>query len=85
MFLEARLGDLFHDLTEPAHATTTRALTLFPLVVRMRGLIATGSGAPFTYPAFKRLVDGAVLAEGPAPRRVLNTSHHDKASLKCCG
>lgn len=81
VFLEARLGDLFDDLAEPAHATTTQALTLFPLVDRLRGLIATGSGELFTNPVLKRFVDDAALAEGAAPRRVLNTSHHDKASL----
>ncbi|MFG1294060.1 AAA family ATPase [Xanthobacter versatilis] len=81
VFLEARLGDLFDDLAEPAHATTTRALTLFPLVDRLRGLIATGSGELYTNPVLKRFVDDPALAEGAAPRRVLNTSHHDKASL----
>lgn len=81
VFLEARLGDLFDDLGEPAHATTTRALTLFPLVDRLRGLITAGSGELFTNPVLKRFVGDAALAEGAAPRRVLNTSHHDKASL----
>lgn len=81
VFLEARLGDLFDDLVEPAHATATRALTLFPLVDRLRGLIANGSGELFTNPVLKRFVDDPGLAEGAAARRVLNTSHHDKASL----
>ena len=81
VFLEARLGDLFDDLAEPAHATATRALTLFPLVDRLRGLISNGSGELFTNPVLKRFVDDPGLAEGAAPRRVLNTSHHDKASL----
>lgn len=81
VFLEARLGDLFDDLVEPAHATATRALTLFPLVDRLRGLINSGSGELFTNPVLKRFVDDPGLAEGAAPRQVLNTSHHDKASL----
>ena len=81
VFLEARLGDLFDDLAEPAHATATRALTLFPLVDRLRGLITNGSGELFANPVLKRFVDDPGLAEGAAPRRVLNTSHHDKASL----
>lgn len=81
VFLEARLGDLFDDLVEPAHATTTRALTLFPLVDRLRGLISSGSGELFTNPVLKRFVDDPGLAEGAETRRVLNTSHHDKASL----
>ena len=81
VFLEARLGDLFDDLVEPAHATATRALTLFPLVDRLRGLITSGSGELFTNPVLKRFVDDPGLAEGAASRQVLNTSHHDKASL----
>ena len=81
VFLEARLGDLFDDLAEPAHATTTRALTLFPLVDRLRGLITSGSGELFSNPVLKRFVDDAALVEGAAARRVINTSHHDKASL----
>lgn len=81
VFLEARLGDLFDDLVEPAHATTTRTLTLFPLVDRLRGLITNGSGELFTNPVLKRFVDDPGLAESAAARRVLNTSHHDKASL----
>ncbi|MCP3054999.1 ATP-binding protein [Aurantimonas marianensis] len=81
VFLEARLGDLFDDLAEPAHATATRLLTLFPLVDRLRGLITNGSGELFTNPVLKRFVDDPGLAEGAAPRQVLNTSHHDKASL----
>jgi hypothetical protein len=81
VFLEARLGDLFDDLAEPAHAATTRALTLFPLVDRLRGLITNGSGELFANPILKRFVDDVALVEGAATRRVLNTSHHDKASL----
>lgn len=81
VFLEARLGDLFDDLVEPAHATATRALTLFPLVDRLRGLINSGSSELFTNPVLKRFVDDPALAEGAAARQVLNTSHHDKASL----
>jgi hypothetical protein len=81
VFLEARLGDLFDDLAEPAHATTTRAMPLFPLIDRLRGLIANGSGVLFTNPVLKRFADDPALVEGAATRRVLNTSHHDKASL----
>ena len=81
VFIEARLGDLFDDLTEPAHATSTQALTLFPLLDRLRGLITNGSGELFTNPVLKRFVNDAGLAEGASPRRVLNTSHHDKASI----
>ncbi|MEL6226880.1 MAG: hypothetical protein AAFR01_07660, partial [Pseudomonadota bacterium] len=81
VFLEARLGDLFDDLPEPAHAAATRALTLFPLVDRLRGLINNGTGELFSNPVLKRFVDDPGLVDGAAPRQVLNTSHHDKASL----
>lgn len=81
VFIEARLGDLFDDLAEPAHATSTQALTLFPLLDRLRALIANGGGELFTNPVLKRFVDDPGLAEGASSRRVLNTSHHDKASI----
>lgn len=81
VFIEGRLSDLFDDLAEPAHAATTQALTLFPLVDKLRALIANGTGELFTNPVLKRFVDDPALAEGAAARRVLNTSHHDKASL----
>ena len=77
-----KLGDLFDDLAEPAHATSTQALTLFPLLDRLRALIATGSGELFNNPVLKRFVDDAGLADGAAPRRILNKAHHqDRASI----
>ena len=81
VFIEARLGDLFDDLAEPAHATSTQALTLFPLLDRLRALIANGGGELFTNPVLKRFVDDPGLTEGASPRRVLNASHHDRASI----
>lgn len=81
VFIEARLGDLFDDLAEPAHAISTQAPTLFSLLDRLRAMIANGSGELFTNPVLKRFVDDPGLAEGASPRRVLNTSHHDKASI----
>ena len=82
VFIEARLGDLFDDLAEPAHATSTQALTLFPLLDRLRALIAAGGGELFNNPVLKRFVDDAGLADGAAPRRILNKAHHqDRASI----
>lgn len=81
VFIEARLSDLFDDLAEPAHATSTQALTLFPLLHKLRGLITSSASALFTNPVLKRFVDDPGLAEGASPRRVLNKSHHDKASI----
>ncbi|MES3043993.1 ATP-binding protein [Sphingomonas faeni] len=82
VFIEGRLSDLFDDLAEPAHATSTQALTLFPLLDRLRALMAIGSGELFTNPVLKRFVDDAGLADGAAPRRILNKAHHqDRASI----
>src|SRR5690606_13770232 len=56
VFIEARLGDLFDDLAEPAHATSTQALTLFPLLDRLRALITNGGGELFSNPVLRRFV-----------------------------
>ena len=80
VFIEGRLGDLFDDLSEPAHATSTQALTLFPLLDRLRALIASGSGELFRNPVLKRFVDDPALADGAAPRRILNKAHHQEKS-----
>ena len=82
VFIEGRLSDLFDDLAEPAHATSTQALTLFPLLDRLRALISAGSGELFANPVLKRFVDDAGLADGAAPRRILNKAHHqERASI----
>ena len=81
VFIEARLGDLFDDLAEPAHATSTQALTLFPLLDRLRALISNG-GELFSNPVLRRFVDDPGLDDGAAPRRVLNKAHHgERASI----
>lgn len=81
VFIEARLGDLFDDLAEPAHATSTQALTLFPLLDRLRALINNG-GELFSNPVLRRFVDDPGLVDGAAPRRVLNKAHHsERASI----
>jgi hypothetical protein len=82
VFIEARLGDLFDDLAEPAHATSTQSLTLFPLLDRLRALITSGSGELFSNPVLRRFVDDPGLVEGAAPRRILNRAHHsERASI----
>lgn len=81
VFIEARLSDLFDDLAEPAHATSTQALTLFPLLDRLRALISTG-GELFSNPVLRRFVDDPGLVDGAAPRRILNKAHHsERASI----
>lgn len=81
VFLESRLGDLFDDVAHPAYAASTKALTLIPLVDKLRGLVASKAGELFTNPVVKRFVDDPALAEGADARRVLNEAHHDKASI----
>lgn len=81
VFIEARLCDLFDGLSEPAHVTRTKALTLSPLLDKLRTLIASG-GELFNHPTVKRFVNDQGLAQNAAPLRVLNTSHHNnKASI----
>jgi hypothetical protein len=81
VFLEGRLGDLFDDVAHPAFAAPSKALTLNPLMDKLRALVATGEGELFNHPAVKRFASHPALASGAEPRRVLNETHHDKASI----
>lgn len=81
VFLESRLGDLFDDSAHPAYAAGTKPLTLNPLMDKLRGLISDGTGELFTNQVVKRFARDAALAEGAEARRVLNASHHNKASI----
>ncbi len=81
VFLESRLGDLFDDVAHPAFASASKALTLNPLMDKLRALVAGGEGELFTHPAVKRFAAHPALAIGAESRRVLNETHHDKASI----
>ncbi|KXV60224.1 hypothetical protein AD947_02610 [Acetobacter tropicalis] len=81
VFLEGRIGDLFDSIAHPAYATTTRAVTLFPLVDRLRGMVGSGSSELFSHPLVKQFATDSAFLEGADARRVLNQSHHDKASI----
>ncbi|WP_176598291.1 MULTISPECIES: ATP-binding protein [Sphingobium] len=81
VFLEARLGDLFDSIAHPAYTTTTKAVTLMPLVDRLRGMVGGGSGELFQHPLVKQFANDPAFAEGADARRVLNQSHHDKTSI----
>lgn len=81
VFLEARLGDLFDSIAQPAYTTTTKAVTLMPLVDRLRGMVGGGSGELFSHPLVKQFANDPAFAEGAEARRVLNQSHHDKPSI----
>ena len=81
VLLESRLGDLFDDVAHPAYAASTKALTLNPLMNKLRGLVAINANELFTNPVVKRFAGNPALADGAEPRRVLNESHHNKASI----
>lgn len=81
VFLEARLGDLFDTIAHPAYSTVTKPLTLIPLVDRLRGMVTGDAGELFGHSVVKQFVDDAAFAQGAEGRRVLNQSHHDKASI----
>ncbi len=82
VYIEGRLGDLFDNIAHPAYASPTKAPTLIPLVDRLRALVNAGTDELFKHPLVKQFVDDHALAEGADARRVLNQSHHDKASIK---
>jgi hypothetical protein len=81
IYLETRLGDLFDDPTYPAYTTTTKAPTLNPLFDRLKGLVNGKANELFQSPVLARFCADAALASGAEPRRVLNESHHNKASI----
>lgn len=81
IFLEARLGDLFDDPAYPAYSTSTKAPTLLPLFDRLRGLVNLNSNELFKSPILHSFCNDAGMKEGAEPRRILNQSHHDKASI----
>lgn len=82
VYIEGRLGDLFDNIAHPAYASPTKAPTLITLVDRLRALVNTAADEFFKHPLVKQFVDDGALAEGADARRVLNQSHHDKASIK---
>ena len=81
VFLEARLGDLFDNLSSPAYSSSTQALTLIPLLDKLRSQVSAGGSELFTNPVVISFANHPALAEGADSRRVLNESHHDKASI----
>lgn len=81
VFLEARLGDMFDDPAYPAYAAPTKAPTLADHINRLRGLVNAPPNALFRGKAVVDFATSPHLAQGTEPLRVLNTSHHDKATL----
>lgn len=81
VFLEARLSDMFDDPSYPAYAYSSAAPTLSDYVSRLRGFRATVSNALFQGKAVKDFCGCPAVASGTPAMRVLNTPHHQKASL----
>lgn len=81
IFLEARLGDLFDDPAYPAYSTITKAPTLIPLFDRLRGLVSAKSNELFRSPILGAFCMDPGMLAGAEARRILNQSHHDKASI----
>ena len=82
VYIESRIGDLFDNIAHPAYASPTKALTLIPLVDRLRGLVNAGNDVIFQHPLVTQFVKDPAFAEGAEARRVLNQSHHDKSSIR---
>jgi hypothetical protein len=81
IFLEARLGDLFDDPAYPAYSTITKAPTLIPLFERLRGLVSAKSNELFRSTILSAFCIDPGMQAGAEARRILNQSHHDKASI----
>jgi hypothetical protein len=81
IFIEARLADLFDDPTYPAYAYPSKAPTLADHLGHLRSFSKNPPNALFRGNAVRDFCDCAALAQGADCMRVLNTSHHNKASL----
>jgi hypothetical protein len=81
VFVEARLGDLFDDPAYPAYSTVSKAPAFSAYLNRLRGLTKSPPNALFKSKAVLDFCNCKELAEGADCLRVLNTSHHNKASL----
>ena len=81
IFMEARLGDLFDDPAYPAHSAPTKAPTLVPLFDRLKALASGRANELFRSPVLNDFCGDRAMAVGADARRILNSSHHDKASI----
>jgi hypothetical protein len=81
VFVEARLGDLFDDPVYPAYSTGSKAPALAAHLNRLRGLTKSLPNALFKSNAVLDFCNSKALADGADCLKVLNTSHHNKASL----
>lgn len=81
VFLEARLADMFDDPAYPAYAYPPGAPMMSDYLSRLRGLEKAGVNALFKGKAVKDFCSCPALAPGSDTLKVLNTPHHQKATL----
>ena len=81
VFIEARMRDLFDDPAYPSYATTTKKWTFSDHLNQLRRLVKEAPVALFKNSAVVDFCNCPALAQDARGLQVLNTSHHDKASL----
>ncbi len=81
LFIEARMRDLFDDPAYPAYATTVKKRTFSDHINQLRRLFKIEPVALFKNPAVVDFCNCPALAQDARCLQVLNTAHHDKASL----
>lgn len=81
IFVEARLADLFDDPAYPSYAAASKAPTLTDHLSRLRSLVKDPPNALFKGKAVADFCECKALAQGSECMKVLNTAHHNKASL----
>jgi hypothetical protein len=81
VFVEARLADMFDDPAYPAYAAVSTTPTLTDHLGHLRSLVKNPPNALFKGKAVADFCDCKALTPGADCLKVLNTSHHNKASL----
>jgi hypothetical protein len=80
-FVEARMRDLFDDPVYPAYTTTTKKRNFSDHLNQLRRLVKEAPVALFKNPAVVDFCNSPALTQDARCLQVLNTAHHDKASL----
>jgi predicted ATPase len=80
-FVEARMRDLFDDPSYPSYATTTKRRTFSDHLNQLRRLVKEAPVALFKSSAVMDFCNCPALAQDARCLHILNTAHHDKASL----
>jgi hypothetical protein len=80
-FIEARLRDMFDDPAYPAYSAINHRPTLIDLVNRLRALVGAPPVALFKDASMKAFCNHAGMAQDSDCLGVLNTAHHNPASL----